>query len=70
MKRGTFRFSYLENLEYVPVVRAIDAYVTLQFRNSAEWQELDTLGQRSRGSYTRDIDLRTSRPGRGPAKRE
>lgn len=51
-------------------ILAIDICMTLQFGNSVEWQESDTLSQHSRGSYTRDIDLRTSRPGRGPAKRE
>lgn len=68
----TTRSCNLESLDCIPVVdvHAIDAYVTLQFSNSAEWQESDTLGQHSRGSYTRDIDLRTSRLGRGPAKRE
>lgn len=47
-KNGSRRdvaLTFSKDLDYVPVdIFAIDAYVTLQFLNSAEWQELDTLG--------------------------
>lgn len=45
IQRRDVALTFSKDLDYVPVdIFAIDAYVTLQFRNSAEWQELDTLG--------------------------